>query len=83
VGNGHWGEETGTYSSITSLEAIESCGSSGVFIRRQYTLHDLLRDLPQFIMFILQQDDNACGLGVERAGNVENGVFDDLFDACI
>ncbi len=34
-------------------------------------------------MLLLQDDDGTCGLRVERAGSVLNGVGDEFFDAGI
>lgn len=37
-------------------------------------------EIPQALVLLLQEDNQAGGLGVERAGNVQDSLVDDLFD---
>lgn len=42
---------------------------------------DLFDEIPELLVFGVQEDDEAGGLGVEGAGDVEDGFCDELLDA--
>lgn len=50
-------------------------------VRGQLQLVNLHDGVPQLLVLLLQHDDQARGLGVEGAGDVLDGVGDELFDA--
>ena len=49
----------------------------------QLLLIHLDGDIPHLFMLFIQQDHGAGGLGVEGARAMEDGMFDDLLDACV
>ena len=59
-GRGKW-----THSSISSLEHAQLLLSAFVLLSRHDSLENILGDIPQLGVLLLQQDDYACGLGVE------------------
>lgn len=75
-----------THGTGSGLEALQ--------LRQSLVLEDLLRDstgldegseslssqVPEAVVLLVQQDDQAGGLGVEGAGNVGDGVVDELLD---
>lgn len=50
-------------------------------VRGQLHLVDLHDGIPQLLVLLLQHDHHASGLRVEGAGDMLDGVGDELFDA--
>lgn len=50
-------------------------------VGRQLHFVDLQDSIPQFLVLFLQHNDQASGLGVEGAGDMLDGVGNELFDA--
>jgi hypothetical protein len=44
------------------------------------TLQGINGDIPHLLVLLLEQEDNTGGLGVEGAGNVEDGVLNNAVD---
>lgn len=76
-------DRAATHGSIRSLEHAQLGLSRRKVCRRNNTLEDLLRDIPQLLMIIVQEQDISRSLGVEGRGNVENSLGDDLLDLCV
>lgn len=47
------------------------------------TLHSANGNVPDLLVLLLQEEDNARGLGVEGAGNVEDGVLNNALNGII
>jgi hypothetical protein len=69
-----------TYSSIRSGKTVQSLLRSSPSISRHNALQDSLRDIPQLVMFLLDQQNHTRGLGVEGVGDVEHDFLDDFLD---
>jgi hypothetical protein len=54
-----------TYGSVAGLEAVETLLGRGPLLSRNNCLKDLLGHLPELVMLLLDEQDNAGGLGVE------------------
>jgi hypothetical protein len=46
-------------------------------------LHSADGNVPDFLVLFLKEEDNTRGLGVERAGDVEDGVLNDALNGII
>ena len=66
---------------MTSLEAVELLLGLSELLGRNLRLQDLFDKLPELLVLVIKQDDEAGGLRVETAGDVGDGVVDDLLDA--
>lgn len=44
------------------------------------TLQGINGNIPHLLVLLLEQEDNAGGLGIEGAGNVEDGVLNNAVD---
>lgn len=69
-------EENGA---VSRLEAVDALFRGGEVVTGD-GLQDLLGELPELVVLILEQDDNASGLRVEGGGNVQDGGLDDLLN---
>lgn len=47
------------------------------------TLHGSDGDVPDLLVLLLQQQDDAGGLSVEGAGHVQDGISDDALDGIV
>ena len=78
-----------TYSSISGTESIQL--GLGVVLEHllghmssgNQTLHSANGNVPDLLVLLLQEEDNARGLGVEGAGNVEDGVLNNALNGII
>lgn len=78
-----------TYSSVGSAESLEL--RLGVVLERllgdgtggNEALHGLDGDVPDLLVLLLQQENDTGGLGVERAGDVEDGGLDNGLDGIV
>ena len=70
-----------TYGSISTLEALELSICEGELLGWDDGGQDLAGDVPELIVGIAEEEDVACGLGVEGGGDVEDGFLDDFLDA--
>lgn len=70
-----------TYSASGALEESHLLGGGLKVLGRDDSLEDLGGDVPELLVLGAKEDDDAVGLGVEAAGHVEHGLFDDLLDA--
>lgn len=66
---------------MTSLETVKLLLSLAELLGRNLRLQDLLDKLPELLVLVIEEDDKAGGLRVETAGDVGDGVVDDLLDA--
>lgn len=78
--------EQRTYSAVSSLETLQ--------LGQSLLLEDLLRhgtssnkalesldgDIPKVIVLLTEQNNQTSGLGVERAGHVQDSRIDELLD---
>lgn len=69
-----------THSSVSTLEHVQLLLCAAVLLSWYDGLEDLLGYVPELDVLLFQQDNHACGLGVEARGNVEEGFGDDLLD---
>jgi len=68
------------YCPIGSSESIESPFGVLEFIVWEHDFVDFHDGVPELLMVLLQDDDRAGCLGVEGAGDMLDGVVDELFD---
>lgn len=68
------------YSAVSRAEAIKLLLRSLELILRHNGFQDFFSDVPQLLMLGFDQKHDPTSLGVEAAGNMENGVLDDLLD---
>ena len=79
-----WREGRGdAYGSIASSESIHSTFRMLEFVIRKHGLVDVDDGVPELLVVFFEDEDYAGGLGVEGAGDVFDGVVDELFDAGI
>jgi hypothetical protein len=67
-----------THSSVGTLKHCQLLLRGRVLVGRDHSLEGCLGDLPQLVMLILNQNNDAGALAVERGGSVEDGVADNL-----
>jgi hypothetical protein len=60
-----------TYGSVGSLEATNLLLSSGELLRRYDWLQDFENKVPELVVVLVEQNDEAGALGVERRRNVQ------------
>ena len=72
-----------TYSTMTSLEAIQLLHSLGELILRNLGLQHLLDKLPELLVFVIEQHDKTCRCCVETVRHVKDVVFGNLLDTSI
>lgn len=77
------GEEKGTYGSSTTLEHGHPLSGRVELVGGDDCLEDVGGDIPQLVVLSAEEDDGAVALGVERAGDVLDGLLDDLLDAVL
>jgi len=75
--------EIKTYRAITSLETIESLLGGAVLLRGYDALQDALCNIPELVMLLLDQEDDACTLAVEGGGNMEESLGDNILDLLV
>ncbi len=71
-------EQDGAVGGLESAESLLGRGPG--FLGRDGLDRGLDDVTPEFLVLVAEQDDDAGGLGVEAAGDVEHGFLDDLFD---
>lgn len=69
------------YRAITIFKPLHPALSVRVFISRQHGLVDFHDRIPELGVLVFEHENYACGLGVEGARYVEDGLGDELFDA--
>ena len=69
-----------TYSAVGGLEAVDLLLGAVELVLRSKGLQDLDNVVPELLMVLVQQDNEAGGLAVEGRGNVEEGLLDKLLD---
>ncbi len=72
-----------TYSSIGSLETIETLLSALPLLLSNDGLQNLLCDLPESNVLLLDQQNDPGGLAVKGRRNMKNDLLDDLLDLLI
>lgn len=72
-----------TYSSVSSAEAGDAVASRLPLVLRHDGFEDVAHDVPELVVLVFQEEDQACGLGVEGGWDVLDEVGDDLLDAGI
>ena len=79
----HWSiEELGTtHGTVCSTEHLEAAHGTLERFSRQYRLVDVGDHVPELGVLLVEDDDHAAGLGVEGAGDVLDGLGDELLDA--
>lgn len=70
-----------TYSSVTGAEASDAVAGRLPLVLGHDGFEDIAHDVPELVVLVLQEEDQACGLGVEGGGDVLDEVGDDLLDA--
>lgn len=70
-----------TYRSVSSAEPRNSGRKRLRNSFWQGALDELIRSIPEFLVLVLEENDCARGLHVESAGNVLDGLGDDLLNA--
>lgn len=70
-----------TYSTVTSLEAVELLLGRWELVLGDLGLQDLLDELPELLVFLVEQDDDAGALRVEGRRDVLDGFGRELVDA--
>lgn len=68
---------------MCSLEHVELLLGLGELVLGHLGLEDLLDKLPELLVLLVQEDNKACGLRVERRRNVLDGLGDELLDTLI
>ena len=68
---------------MTSLEPIKFLASLGELVFRNLRLQHFLDKLPELLVFVVEQDDNTCGLGVETARHVQDVVSSDFLNTSV
>lgn len=76
-------ERCETHGSVGALEHVELALGGGVGVLGHDGLQDVLCDLPDLLVLLLEQQDDARRLRVEGAGHVLDGLGDELLDARI
>lgn len=74
------GREGGTHSAVRSLEAIDLLLGAIEFVLRSEWLQNLDNIVPELLVVLVQENNKASGLAVERRRDVENGLLDELLD---
>lgn len=69
-----------TYSAVGGLEAVDLLLGAVELVLRSKGLQDLDNVVPELLVVLVQQDNEAGGLAVEGRGNVEEGLLDKLLD---
>lgn len=72
-----------TYSSVASAETGNAAAGGFPLVLRDDGLQSIADNVPEFVVLVLQQEDQTGGLGVERRGYVFDELRDDLFDAVV
>jgi hypothetical protein len=73
-----------TYSSVGAVQHVQPLLCGGIFwVCRKRSLESGLGDVPQLVMLVLKQDNNARALAIEGGGGVEDGVADNLLDLLV
>ena len=74
----------GSYCAVCSSEAIDALGGRlELFFVSQERLQDLDNKVPELVVLGFEEDNQASGLGVEGAGDVEDCVVDELDDLVV
>lgn len=68
---------------MTSLEAIELLLGLRELLLGYLRLQALLGDLPELLVFLVEQNNDTSGLRVETAGNVKDVVLGNLLDTSV
>ena len=68
---------------MTSLEPIKFLASLGELIFRNLRLQHLLHKLPELLVFVVEEDNDTCGLRVETARHVQNIVSSDFLNTSV
>jgi hypothetical protein len=72
-----------TYGSVGSLEATNLLLSGGELLRRYDWLQDLENKVPELVVVLVEQNNEAGALGVERRGDVQQRLLSKLGDLLI
>lgn len=69
-----------THSAVRSLETIDLLLRAIELVLGSQGLENLNDVVPELLMVLVKQDDEAGGLGVERRRNMEEGLLNELAD---
>jgi hypothetical protein len=72
-----------TYGSVGSLEATNLLLSGGELLRRYDWLQDLENKVPELVVVLVEQNNEAGALGVERRRDVQQRLLSKLGDLLI
>ena len=70
-----------TYRSVRSPKTRNLGLRLRELIRRHDFLQHITCNIPELLVLVLEQQDDACGLRVEGGGGVQDGLVDDVLDA--
>ena len=71
------------YGAVTATEASETVQGVLPGVRGHDGLEDVLHDVPELVVVLLEEKDNAGGLGVERGRDILDDVASDLLDLAV
>lgn len=71
------------YAAGTTPEHSQLLGRGLKVLGRNDGLEDLLGDIPELLVLVAEENDDAVGLRVEAAGDVQDSLLDNLLDALL
>lgn len=72
-----------TYSSVGAPEHVKLLLSGSVLLSRDDSLEGILGNVPELVVLLLEQDNDASALAIERGGSMEDGLANDLLDLLV
>lgn len=69
------------YGSVACAEARDAVAGRLPLVLGHDGFQDVAHDVPELVVLVLEEEDQAGGLGVEGRGGVLDDVGDDLLDA--
>jgi len=72
-----------TYGAVGSAEAVDPLLGAVELILRGERLEDLDDVVPELLVVLVQEDDEAGGLRVERGGDMEKCLLNELLDLLV